>query len=134
MRYANSAQPFRLLLTRELQIEEQRRALDSNGLRYLISMRSFYILNRRASEPTTPASPSTGPAAPPQLQRRERLRYRDMIWAFHSDSQEVLLAAAMAACGGKMCWPDARALGVFTWMRSADTLVSVSRLSFACCR
>ncbi|EIW64094.1 WD repeat-containing protein [Trametes versicolor FP-101664 SS1] len=111
-----------VLVQTALEIEEQRRALDSNGLRYLISMRSFYILNRRASEPTTPASPSTGSPAPPQLQRRERLRYRDMIWAFHSDSQEVLLATSMAACGGKMCWPDARALGVFTWMRSADAM------------
>ncbi|KAI0830734.1 WD repeat-containing protein [Trametes gibbosa] len=111
-----------VLIQTALEIEEQRRALDPNGLRYLISMRSFYILNQRASEPSTPASPSSGPAAPRQLTRRERLRYRDMIWAFHSDSQELLLSTSMAACGGKMCWPDARALGVFTWMRSADAM------------
>ncbi|KAI0639823.1 WD repeat-containing protein [Trametes polyzona] len=111
-----------VLIQTALEIEEQRRALDSNGLRYLISMRSFYILNQRASEPNTPASPSNGPSAPPQLKRRERLRYRDMIWAFHSDSQEVLLTTSMAACGGKMCWPDARALGVFVWMRSTDAM------------
>ncbi|KAH9897985.1 WD repeat-containing protein [Cubamyces lactineus] len=109
-----------VLIQTSLEIEEHRRALDSNGLRYLISMRSFYILNRRASEPNTPSSPSTGSPAIPQLKRRERLRYRDMIWAFHSDSQEVLLSASVAACNGKMCWADARALGVFIWMHSAE--------------
>ncbi|KAI0375421.1 WD repeat-containing protein [Pilatotrama ljubarskyi] len=111
-----------VLIQTALEIEEQRRALDPNGLRYLISMRSFYILNRRASEPSSPASPTNGTAPTLQLKRRERLRYRDMIWAFHSDSQEVLLSTSVAACGGKMCWPDARALGVFVWMRSTDAM------------
>ncbi|KAI0652289.1 WD repeat-containing protein [Trametes meyenii] len=111
-----------VLIQTALEIEEYRRALDPNGLRYLISMRSFYILNRRASEPGTPASPTTGIAPSSQLKRRERLRYRDMIWAFHSDSQEVLLSTSTAACGGKMGWSDARALGIFIWMRSADAL------------
>ena len=105
-----------------LQIEEQRRALDSNGLRYLISMRVFYIYNRLLSAPTTPASRG---AVPSQVQKRERLRYRDMIWAFHSESQDLLLSASVAACdGGKMCWPDARALGVYIWLRSVETMVS----------
>ncbi len=84
-------------------------------------MRVFYIQNRRLSMPSTPASPG---AVPMQIRRRERLRYRDMIWAFHSESQELLLSASIAACdGGKMCWPDARALGVFIWLHSVDTLV-----------
>ncbi|OSD03553.1 hypothetical protein PYCCODRAFT_1476945 [Trametes coccinea BRFM310] len=111
-----------VLIQTALEIEEHRRALDSNGLRYLISLRSFYILNRRASEPNTPSSAPNGPTPVRQLKRRERLRYRDMIWAFHSDSQELLLSTSMAACGGKMCWADARALGVFTWLRSTESM------------
>ena len=47
-----------------------------------------------------------------------------MIWAFHSESQELLLSTSISACGGKMCWPDARALGVFIWMRAGDAMVS----------
>ena len=92
-------------------------------------MRNFYIVNRRASEPNTPRSGvngvngTNGIVDANRLQRRERLRYRDMIWAFHSESQDLLLSASIAACGGKMCWPDARALGVFTWMRSTEALV-----------
>lgn len=102
------------------QIQEQRRSMDSNGLRYLISMRVFYILNTRLSAPSTPASSG---AAGVRLPRRERLRYRDMIWAFHSESQELLLSMSVAACGGKMNWNDAKALGVFLWLRSVESMV-----------
>lgn len=84
-------------------------------------MRVFYIFNRRLSIPNSPASNG---ALSGQLQKRERLRYRDMIWAFHSESQDLLLSASVAACDGqKMRWSDARALGVFLWLRSLDTMV-----------
>jgi predicted deacetylase len=99
------------------QVEEQRRALDANGLRYLISMRSFYILNARSENASTHSL--TGP----RLDRRERLRYRDMVWAFHSETQEILLQASVAACDGKMNLMDAKALGVFLWLRSLDSTV-----------
>lgn len=101
-----------------LQVDEQRRALDENGLRYLISVRSFYILNQRA------ASGTPGGINDPIVSgRRQRLRYRDMIWAFHSESQDILLSAATVACGGKMRWPDAKALGIFLWLESVDAMV-----------
>ncbi|KAK0208168.1 RAVE protein 1 C terminal-domain-containing protein [Desarmillaria ectypa] len=108
-----------VLIQTTLEIDEQSRSLDSNGLRYLISMRSFYILNRRAS---TPASPSSKGGIPRNTGRRERLRYRDMIWAFHSESHGLLLEASIAACNGKMGWSDARALGISIWTTSVETL------------
>ncbi|KAF5385516.1 hypothetical protein D9757_005413 [Collybiopsis confluens] len=108
-----------VLIQTTLEIDEQRRSLDSNGLRYLISMRSFYIVNSRAS---TPFSPGSSEYAPRDTGRRERLRYRDMIWAFHSESQELLLSASSVACNDKMCWGDARALGISLWLRSAESL------------
>ncbi|KAF8222144.1 WD repeat-containing protein [Tricholoma matsutake] len=108
-----------VLIQTTLEIDEQRRALDSNGLRYLISMRSFYILNDRASAPSSPESNNT---LPRRTGRRERIRYRDMIWAFYSESQELLLNASTAACNGKMCWSDARALGVPVWLTSIEMM------------
>ncbi|PFH54806.1 hypothetical protein AMATHDRAFT_72570 [Amanita thiersii Skay4041] len=112
-----------VLIQTTLEIDEQRRALDSNGLRYLISMRSFYILNRRASAPVSPESycaqhRRTGTG------RRERLRYRDMVWAFHSECQGLLLNASIAACNGKMVWSGARALGLPLWLNSTEELKS----------
>jgi RAVE protein 1 C terminal len=86
-------------------------------------MRSFYILNQRASAPSSPES-NGGIAR--RTGRRERLRYRDMIWAFHSESQGLLLAACTSACGGKMTWADARALGVFLWLNSLESMVRTS--------
>ncbi|EMD42152.1 hypothetical protein CERSUDRAFT_110689 [Gelatoporia subvermispora B] len=117
----NEHETLLVLIQTTLEIQEQRRALDANGLRYLISMRVFYILNQRVSQPNTPASSG---AQAVRLSRRTRLRYRDMIWAFHSESQDMLLSASAAACGGKMCWPDARALGVFIWLNSVETMRS----------
>jgi hypothetical protein len=105
-----------------IKIDEQRRALDPNGLRYLISMRSFYILNNRAST-------ASGSGTAKITDRRERLRYRDMIWAFHSESQDLLLSASTSACtNGKMCWSDARALGVSIWLKSVESLVRMQGL------
>lgn len=108
-----------VLVQTTLEIDEHRRALDSNGLRYLISMRSFYIHNSRASRPSNPSGP-----VPSLPRRRERLRYRDMIWAYHSECQQLLLDASKAACDGKMTWADARALGVPIWLTSQDALRS----------
>ncbi|ESK98022.1 wd repeat protein [Moniliophthora roreri MCA 2997] len=108
-----------VLIQTTLEIDEQRRALDANGLRYLTSMRSFYILNRLASSSSSPESYGMVPRG---SVRRERLRYRDMIWGFHSESQDLLLNASAAACNGKMCWSDARALGLALWLTSIDLM------------
>jgi RAVE protein 1 C terminal len=83
-------------------------------------MRSFYILNERASAPNS--SESTDPISR-RTGWRARLRFRDMIWAFHSETQGLLLTASLTACQGKMTWSDARALGVFLWLNSVETMV-----------
>ncbi|KIK91309.1 hypothetical protein PAXRUDRAFT_34992 [Paxillus rubicundulus Ve08.2h10] len=111
-----------VLIQTTLETDELQRALDANGLRYVLSMRSFYILNRRiASDPSSPCADADIPRG---TGWRERLRYRDMIWAFHSESQDLLLNTSVAACNGKMLWSDARALGVFIWLTSVDTMRS----------
>ena len=106
-----------------MKIDEQRRALDENGFRYVLSMRSFYILNRRIA--SDPSSPRSDGAIVRRTGWRERIRYRDMIWAFFSESQGILLDASVAACNGKMLWADARALGVFIWLNSIDAMVCI---------
>ncbi len=83
-------------------------------------MRSFYILNKRASET---GSAELREAISRRTGWRARLRYRDIIWAFHSETQGLLLSASLAACQGKMTWNDARALGVFLWLNSIESMV-----------
>lgn len=84
-------------------------------------MRSFYILNARVSSPSEPVD-----TAQTRSLGRERLRFRDIVWAYHSESEEILLSASTAACGGKMRWADAKALGVFLWLNSVDKMVGLS--------
>jgi RAVE protein 1 C terminal len=84
-------------------------------------MRSFYILNERASAPN---SSELRGAINRRTGWRARLRFRDIIWAFHSESQGLLLTASLTACQGKMTWSDARALGVFLWLNSVEAMVS----------
>jgi hypothetical protein len=48
-----------------------------------------------------------------------------MVWAFHSESQGLLLDAINTACNGKMLWSDARALGIALWLNSTDELVCI---------
>lgn len=113
---ANEQKHLAVAVQTTLEIEEQRRALDESGLRFLISMRSFYILNAREDSGSS---------------SRQRLRYRDMVWAFHSESQDLLLAAATQACGGKMLWNDAKAVGVFLWLATAQLVSLIITLQTA---
>ncbi|GAA5953165.1 hypothetical protein JCM10213_003434 [Rhodosporidiobolus nylandii] len=98
--------------------QSRRSSLDENGLRFLVSLRSHYFY-RSASTPADLKSTTAalnGPNIP------QRLKYRDMLWAFHSESQDLLLEEATKACGGKLTWANARTLGVALWLKSPDTL------------
>ncbi|QRW12027.1 RAV1-regulator of (H+)-ATPase in vacuolar membrane-like protein [Ceratobasidium sp. AG-Ba] len=110
-----------VMIQTTLEIDEQRRSLDANGLRYLISIRSFYTLNKRLESSNKLPETNGGNG---RTGKRDRLRYRDIVWAFHSESQQIMLGASTEACGGKMTWSDAKALGVFLWTRSSEDLKS----------
>lgn len=83
-------------------------------------MRSFFIINSRTA---APEGVKVSGSAEKQSGRRERLRFRDMVWAFHSESQDLLLEASASAYGGKMTWANARALGIALWINSGESLV-----------
>ncbi|KAL8278398.1 hypothetical protein RQP46_009290 [Phenoliferia psychrophenolica] len=93
--------------------QRQQGSLDANGLRYLVSMRSFFIYRAAALRPF-----AAQPLATP------RLKYRDAVWAFHSENQELLLDASIKACPEKLTWDNAKALSVFLWLKSRDALNS----------
>ena len=93
-------------------------------------MRSFFIYNAVTRPPNGAATVS---AAVPDT---PRLKYRDMVWAFHSESQDLLLDESVKACeGGKLTWANAKALGVFMWITRPDVLVRyfTSPLKDGCC-
>lgn len=112
-----------------LEVERSRRSLDICGLRYLISIRMF-VNHDRLSGPsgaTTPAPQRGGLELPNQLRPRPKISFRNIVWATHSESNEVLLQAATESCeNGKMMWADAKRLGVFLWLRSPEAIVSLT--------
>lgn len=110
-----------------LEVERSRRSLDICGLRYLISIRMFVNHDRLSSlsGTTTPAPQRGGVDLPKQLRPRPKISFRNIVWATHSESNEVLLQAATESCeNGKMLWQDAKRLGVFLWLRSPEAVVS----------
>ena len=81
-------------------------------------MRSFFIYRAAALRPSAGGQPLAMP----------RLKYRDAVWAFHSDNQELLLDASVKACPEKTTWDNAKALSIFLWLKSRDVLVRLRPL------
>ncbi|GAA5841848.1 hypothetical protein JCM11251_005402 [Rhodosporidiobolus azoricus] len=114
-----------------LETQARKSSLDENGLRFLVSLRSFYLYHSATVSPaalSSTAATLNGPLV------SQRLKYRDMVWAFHSDSQDLLLEEATKACGGKLTWEKARILGLGLWLKSpevlARTMETIGRTEF----
>ena len=82
---------------------EQKMQLDENGMRYLITMKLFTYSRRFISQSA-------------------QLNFRDITWAYYSESQDVLINFCKMSCGEKFLWKDARALGLSLWIRNNNTL------------
>jgi hypothetical protein len=109
---------FTLKFPTDIQVEQQRRALDLCGLRYLISVELLASHFRRHDTKGRPAD---------VIAHQHRLSFRNIVWASHSESQDMLLTASTKYClDGKMMWKEAKALGVFLWLKSPEIIVHPS--------
>jgi hypothetical protein len=124
---------LRVLIETHVYVDSQRRALDNNGTRFMTSVKSFAITqaltspeSSRAPSPTTRSLPVRGRSGA----RIPQIRFRDVLWGFHSESQEILLSTCEDVCGRPMLWEDAKTFCLPLWLRSNDILVrSISPLS-----
>ena len=102
-----------------LDVERERRSLDACGIRYLLSVR-MAINHHERSGTTTPISGAT--VTPSDV----RISFRNFVWALHSESQDMMLSVATQSCpNGKMLWDNAKRLGVFLWLHSAEAVVRI---------
>ncbi|WWC85740.1 uncharacterized protein L201_000606 [Kwoniella dendrophila CBS 6074] len=113
-----------------LEAEQQRRSLDVCGMRYLISLR-MYVNWDKLSNTTTiaPSAMSTNSSDFDQSSKEQKgtkhFSFRNVVWASHSESKELLLSASKATCkDGKMLWEDARRMGVFLWLKPGEVFKS----------
>lgn len=86
--------------------EKHRRSMDENAMRYLLFFRQLMIRKSQA-----PAAQFT-------------VTWREIVWAYHSGSQDILVDLVSRQFHGRMLWEHAREGGMFMWMTDLTALVS----------
>jgi hypothetical protein len=84
-------------------VEKQRRSMDDNAARFMLFFRQHALRKGRANEVI--------------------LSWREINWAYHSNSQDILIDMVSHQFHGRMLWEDARESGIFMWISDAQTLV-----------
>jgi hypothetical protein len=74
-------------------VEKYRRSMDENGCRYLLFFRQHVL-----------------------KQTQHVLSWREITWAFHSSSQDLLADLVTKHYHGRLLWQNARECGMFMWM------------------
>lgn len=83
------------------QVKLHRRSIDENGARYMLFFRQHGL---RREKPAVDMS------------------FREVVWAFHSASQEILVDLVNRNAKSRMLWAQARESGIFMWLRDADAV------------
>lgn len=86
--------------------EKHRRSMDENAMRYLLFFRQHMLRKSQA------------PAG------RVGITWREIVWAYHSGSQDILVHLVSKQFQGKFLWKHARESGIFMWMTDLSALVS----------
>lgn len=105
----SSQEQFRLADTIECvaTVEKHRRSMDDNAARYLLFFRR-HMLRRTQG-----------------VANKDTVSWREIVWAFHSGSQDILSDLVSRQFGGKMTWKGARESGMFMWLSDHAAIVSV---------
>lgn len=77
--------------------------MDDNAARFMLSFRQHVLRRGRANEVL--------------------LSWREINWAYHSNSQDILVDMVAHQFHGKVLWEHARESGMFMWMTDASALV-----------
>lgn len=85
-------------------VEKQRRSMDENAARFMLFFRQHALRKGRPQE--------------------VNLSWREINWAFHSNSQDILTDMVTHQFHGRMLWENARESGMFMWISDITALVS----------
>lgn len=86
-------------------VEKHRRSIDANAGRFLLFFRQHVQRDRR--HPT----------------EQDPISWREITWAFHSGSQDIMVDLVSRHFNGKMLWQHAKESGMFMWMTDISALV-----------
>lgn len=84
-------------------VERHRRSMDENGARFMLFFRQHALRKGRATEMS--------------------LSWREINWAFHSNSQDILVDFVSRQNHGSMLWEHARESGIFMWLSDINAVV-----------
>ncbi|KAL3479818.1 RAVE protein 1 C terminal-domain-containing protein [Aspergillus californicus] len=101
-----SQEQFRLVDTIECvaTVEKHRRSMDDNAARFLLFFRQHMLRMTQG------------------VANNETVSWREIVWAFHSGSQDILLDLVSRQFGGKLTWKTARESGMFMWLSNPATI------------
>ncbi|KAK7416511.1 regulator of (H+)-ATPase in vacuolar membrane [Neonectria magnoliae] len=85
-------------------VEQHRRSMDENGARFMLFFRQHGLRKGRTNE--------------------MHLSWREINWAYHSNSQDILVDFVSRQNHGSMLWEHARESGLFMWLSDAAALKS----------
>ncbi|KAM0322947.1 hypothetical protein ACHAQA_009046 [Verticillium albo-atrum] len=83
-------------------VDKHRRSLDEDGARFMLFLRQHALRKGRTSE--------------------INISWREIVWAFHSDSQDILVDFVTRQYHGSLLWDSARESGMFMWLTDANAL------------
>ncbi|KAL8784259.1 MAG: hypothetical protein Q9213_004081 [Squamulea squamosa] len=85
-------------------VTTQQRSMDDNATRYLLFFRQHMIRKHQATS------------------NHAIFTYREIVWAYHSGSQDILVDLTSRQFGGRMLWENAKECGLFMWMSDLTSL------------
>ena len=85
--------------------EKHQRSMDDNAIRYFVFFRQQVLRQKQVSK------------------LQVGVTWREMTWALHSGSQEILVDLVSRHFQGRTLWHHARESGMFMWMTDITALV-----------
>lgn len=86
-------------------VERHRRSMDENGSRFMVFFRQHALRSGRA--------------------KGANLSWREINWAYHSSSQDILIDFVSRQRSGGIQWNHARESGMFMWISDINAVVSM---------
>lgn len=95
-------------------VERHRRSMDENGARFMLFFRQNALRQHQRGDMS--------------------LSWREINWAYHSTSQDILVDFVSKQHSGSMRWDHARDSGLFMWLTDISAVVSpVLPMCFSTC-
>jgi len=88
--------------------QRQQRSVDSYGFRYLMLAKNYYLQSDRIENSSS------------------RLPWREIVSAYHTTNQDILVDMTSRQYQGRMLWKDARECGICLWMTDITALVCIT--------